>query len=53
MRAQFEVASGSCSGALSDIATAKRMAGPEAADAEFKEQLQFGADNKCASAGVQ
>jgi hypothetical protein len=52
-RARLEAASGKCSAAIADIAAAKLIAGTEAADAEFKAQLQFGPGNKCSAEGVQ
>lgn len=52
-RARLEAASGNCSAAIADIEAAKLIAGQGAADADFKAQLQFGPDNKCAAEGVQ
>ena len=53
LRAHAEVANGECFAAVTDIESAKLIAGPGAADLDFKAQLQFGPDNKCAAAGVR
>jgi len=51
-RAQIEVANSDCAEARADIAKAVSLAGDGAADSEFKQQLEFGPDNKCAAAGI-